>query len=571
MRRFIVGLFATIGVLAVVLVIVAVASVTWLVRGGRTPALPGQMLLTLDLRHDLPETPPAAGLPIPGLPTRLTVGDVVMALDAAARDPRVKGLVARVDDTRHGLAVAQELRQAVGRFRDGGKFAVAHAETFGELTSGNEGYYLATAFERVELQPTGLVGLTGIAAEVPFVGKLLSDIGIDLEVEKREQYKTALETFSQPDISPANREMLTSIIGEYGGQLAQGIAQGRGLDPPAVQRLVDGGPYGADEAQKAKLVDALAYYDQTLRAAVARAGQGTGTVSLEDYWHAASATPGQAPRVALVRLSGLIHSGQAGGGVIGGTSADEVAGAIADAVRDDGIKAILLRIDSGGGSAVGSDTIAWQLRRATEARKPVIVSMGNTAGSGAYWIASEGTTLLAEPATLTGSIGVVAAKPVLDRLWQRLGVTWAEIPQGENASIWSLNGPYSPAAKARVESLIDTVYAQFKDTVGRNRHMDPARVEDLAKGRVWTGSQAAQNGLVDKIGGLHEALAELRARLNLAADAPLALEPYPKPASPLKRVEKLFGESVGTVDTLARVGTALLPVGMLAAPAILVR
>jgi protease-4 len=197
--------------------------------------------------------------------------------------------------------------------------------------------------------------------------------------------------------------------------------------------------------------------------------------------------------------------------------------------------------------------------------------MGNTAGSGAYWIASEGTTLLAEPATLTGSIGVVAAKPVLDRLWQRLGVTWAEIPQGENASIWSLNGPYSPAAKARVESLIDTVYAQFKDTVGRNRHMGPARVEELAKGRVWTGSQAAQNGLVDKIGGLHEALAELRTRLNLAADAPLALEPYPKPASPLKRVEKLFGESVGTVDTLVRVGTVLLPAGMLAAPAILVR
>src|SRR5207253_30732 len=163
-------------------------------------------------------------------------------------------------------------------------------------------------------------GLTGIAAEVPFVGKLLSDVGIDLEVEKREQYKTALETFSQPDISPANREMLTSIIGEYGGQLAQGIAQGRGLDQAAVQRLIDGG--------------------------------------------------------------------QAGGGVIGGASADQVAGAIADAVRDDGIKAILLRIDSGGGSAVGSDTIAWQLRRATEAKKPVIVSMGNTAGSGAYWIAS---------------------------------------------------------------------------------------------------------------------------------------------------------------------------------------
>ena len=232
MRRFLVGLLATIGFLTLLVGIIGAAAVAWFMRQAG-PTLPEQILLVADLREELPEALPTRGIASLGLDgEKLTVSDVTLALEQAAGDPRVRGLIAHVDDTSHGFAVAQELRQAVERFRAGGKFAVAHADTFGELTPGNEGYYLAAAFDRIELQPAGLLGLTGIAAELPFVGKLLNDLGIRLEVEKRAEYKTVLENFSEAQISPANREMLEGIVGE----LAEPAGRRDRRRPPAAAR-----------------------------------------------------------------------------------------------------------------------------------------------------------------------------------------------------------------------------------------------------------------------------------------------------------------------------------------------
>jgi protease-4 len=561
-RRFLVGLLATVGFLTLLVGIVGAAAVAWFMRQ-EGPTLPEQILLVADLREELPEALPTRGIASLGLDGgKLTLSDVTLALEQAAGDPRVRGLIAHVDDTSHGFAVAQELRQAVERFRAGGRFAVAHADTFGELTPGNEGYYLAAAFDRIELQPAGLLGLTGIAAELPFVGKLLNDLGVRLEVEKRAEYKTVLENFSEAQISPANREMLEGIVGELAGQLSDGIAAGRQLPREDAVRLMGAGPYTAVEAQTARLIDEVRHFDEALSAARAQAGPEARTVSLEDYWEARPPGREAAARVAFVRGTGMIRRGE--GGLGSGIAAEDLAGTLAEAVDDDEVEAILLRLDTGGGSAVASETIARQLRRAVAAGKPVVVSMGNTAASGGYWIAVEGTTLLAQPATLTGSIGVVAAKPVLTGLWERFGVTWAQVARGENAAMWSVNEPYTPAARARLVSLIDAIYGDFKANVARGRDLDPARVEEIARGRVWTGREAAERGLVDRLGGLHEALAAVREALELAPDAPLALEPRPRPRPAWARLMRLMDEGFGGLETLAALPRAFLGSGTLA-------
>lgn len=556
MRRFLVGLLATIGLMTLLLVIGGAAAIAWLLRGGG-PELPEQILLVADLREDLPEALPTRGLAGLGLDRdRLTVSDLTLALELAGRDSRVRGLLARVDDTAHGLAVAQEVRQAVERFRARGKLAVAHADTFGELTPGNEGYYIATAFDRVELQPAGLLGLTGVAIELPFVGRLLSDLGVQLEVEQRAEYKTVLESFSQPEISGPNREMLDAIVGELSAQLTDGIAGRRRLAAEEAARLIGGGPYTAAEARERGLIDEVRHYDEALAAAEVQAGPEAEMVAIEDYWAARPAAREEASRVAFVRATGMIRRGEAGLGE--GIAAEDLAGTLADAVEDDEVEAILLRLDTGGGSAVASETIARQLRRAAVAGKPVIVSMGNTVASGGYWIAVEGSTIVAEPATLTGSIGVVAAKPVLSGLWEKLGVSWARLARGENAAMWSVNEPYSPAARARLVSLVDAIYGDFKTNVAKARDLDPARVEEIAKGRVWTGREAHERGLVDRLGGLNEALAAVREALELAPDAPLALEPRPRPRPPWARIMALMDEGLGGLEAVAALPRALL-------------
>jgi protease-4 len=500
-RRFLAGLLATIGALTL-LSILAVGIGAWWVAGRLSgPPLPASIVLVADLREELPEAEAPALVPgLPRLERRPTVSDVVLALNAAGGDPRVKGMVARLDDTGHGLAVAQELRDAVAKFRATGRFAVAHAETFGELGPGNEGYYLATSFERVDLQPVGLVGLTGLGAEVPSAAGLLANIGVTFEVARRAEYKTALETVSEREITPANREMLGALLDDLSRQLAEGVAAGRRLDPAAVARLIDGGPYTAGEALSAGLVDGVRHLDETLGAALAQAGEGARAVPLGAYRRSGLPEPDEAASsVAFVRGVGTIRRGE--GGVGRDIAADDTAQALADAVRDPDIRAILLRLDTGGGSAVASETIARQVRRAVAAGKPVVVSMGNTAASGGYWIAAEASTLVAQPATLTGSIGVVAGKPVLDGLWERLGVNWERVTRGANADIWSVNDPYTPAGRARIEAVLDAIYADFKAKVGQGRGLDAAQVEAVARGRVWTGAQAKQLGLVDRLGG----------------------------------------------------------------------
>jgi protease-4 len=535
LRRVLVAFLAVIGFLTLAAV-AGGAVLAWRLLPDRQP-LPERILLTADWQDGLAETVGPPDLLDLELIPPPTIAEVVLALDAASRDPRVAGLVVRLAGTAHGFAVAQELRDAVRRFRAAGKFAVAHADTFGELGSGNEGYYIASAFEEIDLQPVGLVGLTGLLAQVPLARDLLTRLGVSFEVVRRAEYKTALESLTESELSAPNREMLEALLGTLQGQLVAGIAEGRGIPPERVRRLVDRGPFTGPEALAESLVDRLGHADETLDAALGRAGAGAEPVDLADYADrnpATSSGPESAAPVALIRAAGLIRRGEDGIG--SEIAADDLAGALAEAAKDDEVRAVVLRVDSGGGSAVASETVGHAVQRVRQAGKPVVVSMGNAAASGGYWIAMNATRIVAQPGTLTGSIGVIAGKPSLAEAWDRLGVNWAEIRRGANAAIFSLNRPFSPEAEARVEAIVGSLYESFTDGVAQGRGMRPEQVEAVAKGRVWAGETALDLGLVDELGGLDAALAATRAALQLPADAPLRVVLLPRDASPVRAV-----------------------------------
>lgn len=551
MRRFLVGLLATVGFFTLLLLAGLGFVVSRLLADGEP--WPERIVLAADWRTGLGEGPAPPDLLDLELSPPPTVSEVVLALDVAAADPRVSGLLVRLSETAHGFAVAQELRDAVRRFRASGKFAIAHADSFGELSSGNEGYYLATAFEQIVLQPVGLVGLTGLMAQVPFARELLASVGVELEVSRRAEYKTALESLTADELSAPNREQLSALLDTLTEQLVTGIAKGRRLKPEAVRALIDRGPFTGPEARAAGLIDNILHYDENRTGALRRAQSGSGgarigTVGLDAYVDRVVPSGSGAAKVALIRAAGLIRRGESALGAE--IAADDLAEMLDDLARDREVRAVVLRIDSGGGSAVASETIARGVRRLRDEGKPVIVSMSNAAASGGYWIAMDATRIVAQPATLTGSIGVVAGKPNLKGAWDRLGVSWAEIPRGAQAGIWSFNQPYSEAGRARVEAIVTALYDSFTAGVARGRDLPPEHVAQIARGRVWAGEDALEIGLVDELGGLDAAFAAVRRSLELPAQAPLEVELLPEDENPIRSLWRRLDLTAAGLDAL---------------------
>lgn len=539
MRRFLVGFLAVVGVLAIILVGGLALGGFWASRYfAGPPPLPERMVLTLDLRASLPEARSLDPLASLGGEPTLELAELVLALERAADDSRVGGLVARLDATAHGFAVAQELREAVRGFAAAGRFTIAWADSFGELAPGNEGYYIATAFDEIELQPGGMLGLTGLVAEVPFVRPLLERLGIEAAIVRRADYKTAFNSVTETGLTAAHAEMLNDLLDGLYGELTSAIATGRGLAPAVVGRLIDGGPYDAAAALDAGLVDGLAFRDEVEDRARRRAGAGAELVPLATY---AVGTAGDRPEAAAVAAlivgQGAIQRGSAGFDALIG--ADDLASALAEAREDKAIDAVLLRLDTGGGSAVGSETVGREVRRLRDAGKPIVVSMGNAAASGGYWIAMGATHIVARPASLTGSIGVIAGKPVLAEAWDRLGVNWALVERGQNADFLSLHRPFDALGQARLEASVEGFYRRFKDGVAEGRGLSPAEVEAAAQGRVWLGAEALERGLVDELGGIAQARAAIGRLLALAPDATIELRRYPPPLSHLQRLLRL--------------------------------
>lgn len=529
MRRLLVGFFAGIGVVAVLLVIAAGVAILRLRPSA--PSLPGNIVLSADLTQGLAEGRGESGWRRLILGAKPTLRDFLDALEAGGSDPRVKGILARVGDDEIGLAEAQQVRDAVATFRAKGKFAIAFADSFGEFGAGTRPYYLSTAFDQIWLQPMGSLGLTGLYAESIFVKGTLDLLGIDPEFDHRGQFKTAANVLTETKMTLPAREEVEDLLTSISGQVVNGIAQARKLSPAAVRAAIDQAPLLPAEALRQKLVDRLGYRDEAIAEAHKRAGSDAEIVSLPTYLDSAGRPYRRGERIALIYGSGLIVRGGGPPNPLAGSeemAASDVTRAFRDAVRDPEVRAILFRIDSPGGSVVASETIWHDVVFARERAKPVIVSMGDVAGSGGYYVAAPADKIVAEPATLTGSIGVLAGKLVVADLLKKIGVSTDAVPFGANSAMFSATSDFSPLARARLQAFLDATYRGFKDHVAAGRHMTADAVEAVAQGRVWSGEEAKANGLVDALGGYEVALRLAKEAANIAPDAPVQLTVFPR-------------------------------------------
>lgn len=529
MRRFFARVLAVIGGLVVFAGLSAAGTATyfWWTK----PRVPAVAVLTLDLDRGLPEQRDTGPLSLLGRSDAMTFRQTIDTLDHAATDPRVKGLVAAIGAGSLGLAQTQELRDAIKRLRAAGKFAYAVSDSFGEFGPGNAGYYLAAAFERIYLQPTGALGLTGFYAETPFARDALNAWGIQPRIERRAEYKTAPNTVTETGFTPEQRENLQALVDDLTRQAVRDIAQDRRQEPAALRALIDRGPFDAGQAKQAGLVDELAYRDQALDAARGKAGAGAKLQKLRRYAATADRPKPKGDAVALVYAVGAIMRGDGGqASPLGGSAlgADRIAKAIEDATADKVVKAIVLRIDSPGGSYVASDTIRRAVERAQAQGKPVVASMGNAAASGGYYIALAAERIVAEPATITGSIGVFAGKLYTADFWRRLGVNWDGVPGGSRADLWTQARDYDADERAWLNQTLDRIYDEFVGRVAEARGMTMERARDIAKGRVWTGAEARQRGLVDELGGLDAAIAAARSLAGLKAEGPPHVREFPR-------------------------------------------
>lgn len=469
--------------------------------------------------------------------------DLVDALDRAVTDKRIVGLVARIGNGHIGLAQAQELRDAVRRFSDAGKKTIAFAETFGEAGNATISYYLATAFDEIWLQPSGDVSTYGMISRVPFLRPLFDRFGLVPDFDHRKEYKAAKYRLTEDHFVEPHREAAGRILESQLSQIVAGIATDRNLDEQTVRHLIDTAPLIADDALAAGLVDRIGYRDEAFPKR---------RLYLKRYLKRAGRPHRRGTPIALIYGTGEIARGNSRFSPLGRDSSmavDAIAGAFRTAADSKKIKGVLFRVDSPGGSAVASDVVAREVARTVAAGTPVVVSMGNIAGSGGYWVSMDASKIVAQPGTITGSIGVVYGKLVTRDAWRRQGIAWDELHIGARATFPTGDYPYDDDQRQVLEHLLDRIYETFTSRVAAGRGLDAEQVESIARGRVWTGADAKDRGLVDELGGMETAIAELRTLLDLREGAPVKLVPLPKqPMLPLPRRK----ESSEAVALLAR-------------------
>jgi protease-4 len=562
MSKAIVRFLAILGALSLIGTVIVLVDVI-----GAKGIVPSKTILEANFEQSFlenaPETPTAHLL----LARKETLRDVVDAIDRGASDDRVVGMIARIGAAPMGMAQTQEIRDAVMRFRAHKKFAVAYSETFGEFGPGNSAYYLATAFDHIYLQPSGDVGLTGIIMETPFIKGTLSKLGVTFHGDHRYEYKNALNFYTQTKYTEPHKEAMTAIMTSWFDQMKDGICTARQIDPAQFQSIVDAGPYLGKEAVTAKLVDAVAYRDEVYGDVKRKAGEGSELLYLDQYLERAGRPHDHGKRIALVFGVGGVTRGASDYDPVQGSQnmgSDTVAGAIRAAAEDKDVKAILFRVDSPGGSYVASDTIWREVVRARQTGKPVIVSMGNLAGSGGYFVAMAADKIVAEPGTITASIGVLGGKMLTGGLWDKIGLSWDEVHQGENATMFTGTRDYSPAEWGRFQAWLDRVYLDFTSKVAEGRKLPREKVLEIAKGRIWSGQVAKNLGLVDELGGYDTALKLAKQAANIPEKDDVKIVVYPRPKSFFESVlarrspDNSDKEAVG--QTLSRILEEVQPV-----------
>jgi protease-4 len=503
----------TAGVLVVAVGAAALGGLAlWLRRAGHAPAALGSRSY-LDVRLDglLPERPPAEeALPFERQPPSLRT--YVASLDRARNDANVSAVMLRIGSLPDaGWGKIQELRAAVQRFRTSGKPVYAYLESVE-----NKEYYLASACDKVYALPTAFFVITGLATEVTFFRGGFDKLGVEAEFVGVGKYKNAPNQFTETGFTEPHREQMEALLGNLYEDLVSGIAEGRGKTTAQVQEWIDGGPYDARDAQRLGLVDELLYEDEL----EARFGDVT-RVTPAAYVRSGRGFTGLhfgRPQIAMVYALGEIVDGRSRTGFFGGESAGSqtITAALRRARHDSAVRAVVLRVDSPGGSGTASDAI-WREVRLTREVKPLIVSMGDFAASGGYYIAMAGDRIVAEPGTVTGSIGVFGGKFSLRGLYDKLGISKESVTRGRRAGLFSDYRPWTPDEREQVQALMSSFYQDFITRVAQHRNKTVDEVHAIAQGRVWTGKEALKIGLVDELGGLDRALDIAKQRAGIGA------------------------------------------------------
>jgi protease IV len=507
----------------------------------RHHGVPNGCVLEFDLRSVPPETTGFDPLAIITGGRPMALRDAVAAIQRAAKDPRVAGLIARVQLAASPPAAVQELREAIAAF-SAVKPSLAWAETY----PGTLSYYLASAFGEVWMQPSGNVALVGFASNAMFLREALDKAGITPQIVARGEYKSRASLFTESGFTDAHREAVTRVLESLRSQVWQAIAESRKIDVDALDAVADRAPLLRDDALASGLVDRIGFRDQ----AYARLAELIGfdgvtedlpRLYLSRYAGAAQSKlaptvvslPGRRskPTIAVVTVAGQIVDGRGGPQFLpfGNTpaGADTITAALREAAADDSVSALVLRVDSPGGSVTASETIWREVARVRERGKPVVVSMGSVAASGGYYIAMAADAIVANPGTITGSIGVLAGKLVVRDLKDRLGVGSDTVRTNANADAWSIDSPFTPEQQAHLVAEADLCYSDFVERVAEGRNMSTEAVEAVARGRVWTGADALERGLVDELGGLRTALRRAKALVDLDEDAEVRIVSYP--------------------------------------------
>jgi protease IV len=522
-RRFVI-LFTVLGVVF----FVAIAGLSLLyVLFGRAPSVPSNATLVLRIGGDLPEIAPSDVVGYLRGGRTATVRSIVDDLRKAKVDSRIHSLL--IKPTGFGSPYwgkVQEIREAILDFKKSGKPVDAYLEY-----GGDREYYLATAADKVYLMPSTSLDLTGVATYELFLRGTLDKIGAYPDLHHIGDYKTATNTFTEKGYTPAHKEMDESLDHDLLDQIVAGIAAGRKKSDAELRALVDQGPFLPEEALKNGLVDDVLYEDQV--SSKLKGASDSPEIDGDDYSAVSDASLGlnKGPRLAVIYATGTINSGKSGydpvdGAVVG---SDTLIQYVRQARRDSSIRGIVLRIDSPGGSATASDAIWRELMIARNERedRPIVASMGDLAASGGYYIAMPAQAIVAQPSTLTGSIGILGGKVVTGGVYEKVGAHVDATSVGKNAQIESPVRPYTPDEVKKLDEQLQAFYDQFVEKAAASRHSTPEKIDALAQGRVWTGRQAKDRGLVDALGGLSDAIAVAKQRAKIPAESDVELVVYP--------------------------------------------
>ncbi len=516
-------------------VLVALIGLALLVAAVRQnePSIADNSVLSLRVAGSLPDYVPYDPLRKFFGGTDQSLTNLVMQFKKAKVDKRIKVIILEINMSGAGWGKSEEIRDAIADFRSSGKQIYAYMEY-----ATDKEYYIASACDKIYLAPPGELFINGLAADVMFFRGSLDKLGIYPDMVQMGKYKTAVETFTRKDMSDANREFMNSLLDDLFNRYVETVAKARGKTPDEMRAFVDDAPHSAAKAKELGLIDGAAYMDEIEKELKQQLGYKEADdlhiVSGSAYSQVEPESLGlnEGEKIAVIYATGDIGSGKSENSPGGSQSigSDTLVKALNDARDDKTIKAIVIRVDSPGGSGLASDII-WHAVESAKAKKPVVVSMSDVAASGGYYIAAGAHKIIAEPSTITGSIGVFAGKPVLKGFYDWIGVSNEYILRGKQAGMFRESEKFTPEERAKFEELIKrTYYDDFVPKVAKGRSKTAEYVDSVAQGRVWTGSQGKERGLVDEFGGLDRSVEVAKELAKIPNDKGVkrVILPYPR-------------------------------------------